>query len=301
MKGFIVGFIFFCSLLFSSEVNYFMPTDLGSSARMIGQGNIEGFSPHASNLWENPAGLTRVSQWSMSLFRTTLLDEYNYQNIAFSFATRFGHFGVGYYGVAVNDIYTTEENSSQEFDITGRISYQNSVIKVGYANSVTPFLLYGVTLSHYLTDLEPRYGSGTNMDVGLLKLSNNLELSLVVRNILMFSDVTYDNGATENLPLQAVFSSRYDWSKFSFLGQGKYIEGQSGIFKSGSIFYYLPFNKAYVTGAYKEFLSSIDEIQSSFTIGTGLLLGGVNLEYAFETSDYADESQRHYFSIGIHF
>jgi hypothetical protein len=167
MKLLVVLLCLIPTILFSN-VNYFMPTDIGSSARMIGQGSIEGFSPHASVLFENPAALSRISQWSMSLFRTTYLDDYHYQNIALAYATSKGYFGFGYYGAAVNEIYNTGYNSAQEITIENTISYQNSVVKLAYANAITPFLMYGVTLSHYMTSLDPRYGSGTNLDVGIL-------------------------------------------------------------------------------------------------------------------------------------
>lgn len=150
MKMLLTIFVCCLSLVFS-QTNYFMPTDIGSSARMIGQGSIEGFSPHAAVIFENPAGLARLSQWSMSLFKTTYLDEYQYNNMAVGYASRYGYFGVGYYGAAVNDILTTGYNTAEEVTVTGKISYQNTVLKLAYANQITPFLLYGITVSQYFT------------------------------------------------------------------------------------------------------------------------------------------------------
>lgn len=300
MKAILVLFMVGVSLVFS-QPNYFMPTRIGSSARMIGQGSIEGFSPHAAVVFENPAGLARLSQWSLSLFKTTYLDEYQYNNVAVAYSSQYGYFGVGYYGASVNDILTTGYNSAEEITVTGKTAYQNTVFKLAYANQITPFLLYGITISRYATSLDPRSGYGTNVDVGLLKINNAIEWSFILKNVLMFNDVVYDNGQTENLPLEGLVSSKVDWNQFSFLGQVRYVEAQTGILKSGAVFYYLPFRKVYVSGGYKEFFSTIDEIQTSFTIGTGLVLGGVHLEYAYETSNVADDSEKHYFSLGLDF
>jgi len=52
--------------------DYVMLTDLGSSAQSVGRGQVEGFSDSSNAIFENPAGLSRISKTSLSVFSSTL-------------------------------------------------------------------------------------------------------------------------------------------------------------------------------------------------------------------------------------
>ena len=58
-----------------------MLTELGSSARLIATGGVEGFNYGAKSIFENPASLSRVYRRSLSAFTTELMDEVTYLNV----------------------------------------------------------------------------------------------------------------------------------------------------------------------------------------------------------------------------
>ena len=115
-----------------SEGYYFTPSSVGSSAHMIRQGNIEGLSPIASSLFENPASLYLAKDLSLSLFTTKFMDEVTYQNIAISTKLSFGTVGLGFMNVGVDGIpHTFEKTFSEndsEFGVKEYFNYSNTIL-----------------------------------------------------------------------------------------------------------------------------------------------------------------------------
>ena len=56
-----------------SATNFVSVTDLGSSARSIALGNVDGYSNSADAVFSNPAALTNVHGLSVSLFSVVTL------------------------------------------------------------------------------------------------------------------------------------------------------------------------------------------------------------------------------------
>ena len=93
-------FILYSSLIWPTDS--IQVSDIGSSAEMIGRGNIEGFSKNASSVFENPASLHHIQRASFSTFGTRIFDEANYANLAYSWNNKWGHFGLGHMFVYVD-------------------------------------------------------------------------------------------------------------------------------------------------------------------------------------------------------
>ena len=109
-----------CSLVFllyipTSAADYFMLTDIGSSAEQISRGHIEGFTDSAAAVFENPAALYRIQNSSITGFSTNLMNEVLCTNLALAARTRFGTIGVGYMGTKSYGIPHTAENNQREF------------------------------------------------------------------------------------------------------------------------------------------------------------------------------------------
>ena len=108
---------FICILLSISTIvgqvaDSILVSDLGSSAKMIAIGNIEGFSSDASVVFDNPAGLAYIKNYSFSIFSSKIMDEAQYLNISAGLNSSIGKFGLGYYSVGVDGIANTiEENN----------------------------------------------------------------------------------------------------------------------------------------------------------------------------------------------
>ena len=73
-----------------------MISDLGTSAKQIAMGNIEGFNGDASVVFDNPACLEDISKYSVSMFGTTLMEDAKYSSLSAAVRTKYGVFGLGY-------------------------------------------------------------------------------------------------------------------------------------------------------------------------------------------------------------
>ena len=227
------------------ESEYFVPTLVGSSARMIRLGNIEGFSHEASSIFENPAGLYRVNRMSSSAFTTTFMEEVTYQNVAMAMRMPIGVLGVGYMGLGVDEIPRTFKNEVKEFDINGYFGYKNSMAKVAYQLSQSRHLHFGGSFSYYLTEFDTVKASGYNVDLGVVVDSDVLDASIVVKNVLKSSKIRYTDatevtdiedyssrGKEEVLPFQTIYSMKYSLQNFQWYGQLKTVGRERQFVKS---------------------------------------------------------------------
>ena len=74
---------------------YHLISEIGASARQIALGHLEGFSESSHSIFDNPAGLFRTSEISISAFSVKVMDEVQYSNIALSSQFLKGHIAVG--------------------------------------------------------------------------------------------------------------------------------------------------------------------------------------------------------------
>jgi len=294
-----------------AQANYFTPTEVGTSAEMIGRANIEGFSDTAEVLFDNPASLHRIKKFSASLFTTTFLDEITYQSLALAYNTGDNVIGIAYMSAGVNDIIKTDQNQNEDENPYGIIvpngtyKYLNEVVKVGYQFSQTKRLHWGVAGSYFQNSIDTVKGSGYNVDAGLKYDGKKVDTSLAIKNILPGYDVSYSggdsDGKTETLPMEIVWSTRATLGSFNLFGQIKSGGRSESVTKSGAISYrpsFFPFIE--LIAGYKEF-GVLDTINNNTTLGVGLDLKTVKFNYAIESSEHIKYDKKHYFSIGIKF
>lgn len=299
----IVCLLFLTNILNASS--YLMITDLGSSAEMIRKGNIEGFSTGANSVFENPAGLYRVENLSASVFSSEIMDEVSYVNYSLALNTSIGVFGFGYMEAGVDDIISTEMDNDNTIVATGTFSYKNSVVKLGYAKSITNALHVGVNAAGYLNEIHTYEGTGYSVDAGLIYQFSELEVSVFARNLIPMTVEYTDSDDSEytgeeDLPLQMVLSISYPFGDLGILGQFKY-DGVNTLMAAGVE--YTPsflLNALTLSAGYKEY-SVLDKISNTVTLGVGLDLFGVSLDYAYEQSDHFEYDAYNFASIGIDF
>jgi hypothetical protein len=315
----IIGCLFLIIILLTpqifGEADYFMSTDVGSSARMIRIGNIEGFSDLSSAIFENPASLYKTKTISTAMFTTTFMEEVKYLNLSASARTPFGVFGAGYMSVGVPDIPYTQENEHGEYYAARYFNYENMMGKLAYQFSQTKNLHIGVAGTYYLTSIDQVQGKGYNIDVGLLWDIEALRVSIVMKNVATSMKVNYTHeaiptyNATENLPLQTIYALQYNWSGIDFYGQIKQTGNNKNILKSVGINLSPSFAKFLsLSAGYKEFpeIKEIanewqESVGSNWVAGVGLDLMGVSFDYAYETSEHIEFNHKHYFSVGVSF
>ncbi len=285
-----------------AAAQFFQLADVGSSAEMIGKGNVTGFSHSANGIFDNPASLYRVQDMSLSLFTTTFMEEYHYFNGAYAAKTSLGTVGIGVYSQAVSDLYDTYETSDTRIHIQSTFKYQNLLVKAGHAFSPLSNLHLGSSILYYSNGFTVgNYKSkGYNVEVGGILDLNPLELSATATNLFTGLDAQYESGGSENLAAQLTFSGRYDLGAAEILGQVRRVEYMPGFLKSAAVGVPLFSDLLHVSAGYKEFFV-LTNIQKTVTLGLGLHVSGVDFDYAYERSDNPFFNHKHYFSMNLAF
>jgi hypothetical protein len=296
--------------------DYFIPIEAGTSARTVRAGHIGGFTGLSNAVFDNPADMAGIGEFSGSIFATTFMEEVFYQNLTAATNVFGGVLGVGYMSAGVSGIAKTAANFNDGATgdlgnysdwvgvLTGEsFGYNNTMMKVAYQFTQNETFSWGVGLTYYTTTIDTVTGSGFNADLGSKMNFYPLVLSVSVRNLIPGLGVNYSNGGKEKLPLQIVYGAEYVlWDDFHFLGQMVASDGTNKkLLKSGALNYtpsFLPLLQ--LSLGYRE-TASLKEVKTSITAGVGLDIQGVNFDYAFETSENVFYNAKHYFSIGISF
>jgi len=291
--------LFSLSLSLSANNGLYIP-DLGSSARMIALGNIEGFSDSSYSVFENPAYHVHITRGSVSAFTTQLMDEANYRNGAVLLPTEYGTFGAGFMMVSVDNIARTALSAGR-IVAEDYFNFTNSVSKLTYSNRLTENLSYGLALTYLNNDLGTVTGDGFNGDLGLYYIWGMLEVSAQLKNIGIGSKINYSNDATEEFPLQNVLGFRLDLGELKVLSQAKFISHQPKPLLSAGLHYNPRFISIFhIYGGYKEF-HALQNVENTYTVGLGLSLFDVQFDYAFEKSDGVIFDNHNYFSVSVRF
>ncbi|NQY75176.1 MAG: hypothetical protein HRT90_10540, partial [Candidatus Margulisbacteria bacterium] len=190
---------------------YFLLTDVGSSAEMIGIGNIEGFSKSSNSVFENPASLYRVDNYSTSFFTTTFMGEVVYSNVSAAYNTPWGVVAAGYMSTGVSGIPFTGEDRFGEFFVISFFNYTNALGKIAYQMTPAENFYVGAAGTWYQNEIADVTGTGYNIDAGMFYVLDELELSVFARNLITASKATYNNGGEEIFPLQVLYGLKYNY------------------------------------------------------------------------------------------
>lgn len=287
-----------------------MLTDLGSSAEMIRRGSIEGFSHGAHAVFENPAGLYRVNNVSVSAFSSKIMKEVRYLNGAFAFNPNLaigGRIAIGYMESGVEEIVSRDKNKIKGAEY----SYKSRLVQLAYQGRFHPQFHWGITGVGYFTSAHTYSATGYNVHTGIIYTLPFIEASILVRNILPMS-VTFkdDNDSNysgeEDLPLQLLFGLKYSLLDFDTLGQIKYNNKQT-LVAFGLDYTPSQLNDLLTFSAgFKEFpVSDSDDSEKktnrTYALGIGLNLFGLSLDYAYEKSNHFEYSAHQFASVDINF
>tara|TARA_B100001989_G_C24536783_1_gene464899 strand:- start:806 stop:1804 length:999 start_codon:yes stop_codon:yes gene_type:complete len=332
MKHFCLSFIIVSLIAFSTysiaeEGAYFTPDKIGSSARMVRLGGMTGMSEKADSVFDNPASLYRIKNFSSSFFRSTLVDEAVYQNFAVAIRGPIGVIGFGIFSLTVDDIYKTSIDPNDEFTfmIDSMFNYENYLVKSVYQLSLTNYLHVGIGGSFYYSMFDTVEATGMNMDVGLILKLSAIEISVLINNMMSSNSIKYtdtgiydddslsSDGQTESLSLDVLYSVKYMLRHLTMYGQIKQCGENRDLTQTMALQLnpkFLPFIKASV--GYSRFpVTNWDEGLldvthfSSISTGVELNLYIIDLNYAYKQSFLSESSvfyqQNHYFSLGYSF
>jgi hypothetical protein len=276
--------------------NYYLLTDIGTSARSISLGSIEGFSEAANTVFENPAGMYRIDSAAASFFTTTIMDEVYYNSVAVCSDTPIGKFGVGYMEASIYDIPHTGLNTSDRLYVKSYFDFKNYLYKLSYAYSLNRNIHLGASLVNYSTEFWEIKGKGSDLDLGCIVDYDDLELSFIARNAFS-GDVTFNNDGKEVLLARYIFSGKYTYDEFEIFGQIRDKETKKllsiGLSYKPRLIPYFEIN-----AGHKEFLV-LNRVKKNLTLGVGLNISGIGFYYAYEKSEHFEYDNKNYFSVNI--
>ncbi len=292
-------FIGFSVTNVNAATNYWMMTDFGTSARMIGYGGVEGFGSSADTVFENPAGLFRIHQNSVSLFTTKIMDEVNYFSGAMASRTPWGVFGLGYMHASVWDIPHTAEDVKGRFYARYNFDYKNTIVRGSYQYSLSPHLHIGASVSQYMHAFDGVSGRGYDLDLGAVYLYDRYEFSALLRN-LMNHNVDYDDDGIEELSRQYTVSAKAKViPQVDVMGQMKFAYDQTmtsvGVVYTPTL---LPYLK--VSTGYRQFVT-LDDVDDTYELGFMLDFSDVEFHYTYEKSGHVSYDNNNYFSVSVKF
>ncbi|MSR89169.1 MAG: hypothetical protein EXS67_05905 [Candidatus Margulisbacteria bacterium] len=306
MKRFFLSLLMVVVLGSSSwAANYWLLTDLGSSAQMIGIGGIEGFGDSANSVFENPASLSRVNSASLSAFTTTILGEITYTNFALANKFSFGTIGIGYMDASVGGISHTGQNTDSigtHFSVY-QFDYKNTIMKLSYEKSVTKTWFVGASLSQYRMAFDDVNGGVTNFDVGTLYDYGPATFSFSIRNFVVGKKIEFGRNdlghvLEELLPFQTTFGLQYRMGQIDSYLQFK-DNGTTNMISLGTC-YRLETYPISISAGYKQF-QVLDKTKDTLVFGLGLILEDMSFHYAFEKSSHLDFDNKNYFSMTVKF
>jgi hypothetical protein len=274
---------------------------IGTSAHMIGIGNIEGFDTSAASVFENPASLYRMKSNSVSAFSTTIMDDFKYLNFAVGTSTALGRVAIGVMQLGTDDIPFTSRNSFNEVESTSSFWYRNVVVKAGHEFGVNKHFHFGTAINYFYNEIYTTRASGMGLNLGFFADYGITQYSLSIKNIEL-KRLTYNNGQTETLPLQAVFSAKGALGQMNVYGQALVLVNQKAVLKSIGLKNPLitgPFS-FYFSGGIREFMA-MESTKYKITLGLGLEFGSANFYLAYDRSDYYLQDNKYYYSMAFAF
>ncbi len=292
--------VFLTSHLYANSFN--LIHDFGTSAESSAIGHIQGFNKGANTIFENPASLYKISNKSISLFNTSVMNMVTYTSLAYAQKLDDIHVGIGLYQASVNNIPETKE-----FLTTSYFDYKSTITKVAIQKQFNPYLSISVNTAIYQMKMQNYSSKGANFDFGIIQFINQHELSIIARNIIPLQKVTYTNSsddqynATEHIPLQFIISNKSPTPyNIDILTQLKY--SRQHLLPSYGLIYY-PKWGPYIEfrAGYKNELSLALTLHKRYTIGLVMDLFGLILAYSYEQNDYLPKPSTNLFSISYNF
>ena len=273
-----------------------------TSARTIGLGNIHGFNFSSEAIFENPASLQLRSNVSVSSFFTTYMGGENKSMVLTAAYTLSPGFvvGVGYIQNTIDGLFYTRENSDHEYESTGTFGYKEAHYSLGASVSPTDELSFGISGAYLSQAFGSDNGSRIQFDAGTFYRAGNVGYSLVAKNILA-GKMEFNDGSSQNTFRQLVLSAGYQPKPGVGISVFAQITGVIGannlaVLKGIGGGYYLVPHRFQIRGGWREIYSS-GKISSSPSMGIGFELSPFTLNYAYEISGAAVQSDTHFLSI----
>ncbi len=280
-------------------------SELGTSAGMIGRGNVGGFSDTASGLLENPVGMSRSCN-SVSAFYTQLFGDIDYVTGAVSHQVT-PEITVGIGAVVEinpnNDITST--NDANEVISEGTFIAYTSQAILGADFKLAKDLNLGITWTQYTRKQSDLEGSGGDLGLGVRYAHTSGEFLVYGKNILGKS-MTYNTDTSEKFAPETGMAYKsppiQELHNTEFFGQIRYLSDDNILLKGIGIRIY-PLDNPYLglSLGYKDKQQAGSAMRSLLSAGVSLSLGNLRFDYAYDTTDVYQQENQHYFSMSLQF
>lgn len=294
IKYIVISFVFITQLAFCTDS--LQVSDIGSSARMISMGNIEGFSQSSNAIFENPAALHSIQKNAFSSFGTRIFDEAKYANFSYSWRSKWGNWALGHMFVYVDGIAQTDISNDQFIPVS-YFGYRNSLSKLAFQRALSNRLFLGTSLNYTRISLDDITGNGINADLGFKYYYQNWSVSVLGKNLIRPLKINYSEGKNEHFPLQLLLGSAYNWRDVTLYTQVKKRSSHQYLLKAAAVSYtpvWMPVVS--LNGGLKEY-DAINQNYTTASFGMGLTIDTWSFHYAYEKSDHPNFNNFNYFSI----
>ena len=284
----------------------------GMGARVLGMGKaFVGIADDCNSLFANPAGLAKVQKIELVSMKTSLMGDVDYLMAGGSFPMEIGTIAVGYISGGVDGIVLTTLSNGRPA-AGNSISYSDKEILVGYGVEVGSLLggildgkLYGGTTLKLLVKEagSEGNGSGYGLDLGLLyEPTTAFALGISQRNI--GSQVNWKSGASDEVAGITVLGMKLDLGKVLLGLDAELAKATAPLLMHGGM--------EWKAMDYLALRAGLDQLpapasdgstqkataSNSLTLGVGLNLFGVQIDYAHHPYYDETENTTQFVSVG---
>ncbi|MBG91160.1 MAG: hypothetical protein CL521_05025 [Actinobacteria bacterium] len=274
----------------------FLASHLGNSAKMIGSGNIQGFSDHASSVFGNPATIGRIKSPSFSLFNTRILNEIQYQQFASTFPFKNIPMGIGLMKTSVSQLHHSTLINDYPI-IHHSFHYQHLELNHIIATRLSPHAYLGLKTSWIRTEIDQNIFNNINAGIGAYWTQSAHHYSLIINHLIKhpFHQNYQNQRISAHYPTQIIISHQFQSRHFSIRSQTKSHPTRNAMISAlGIILHPTQVSLLSIYFGYSQH-HNLDLIQAS--TGLSLNLNQLQLQYAFLPNSHPQVPQSHLFSL----
>lgn len=291
IKNLLIICLLFMSFVFA-ENGMFDLDFLGSSSRMIALGGVSAVDNKGiESVFGNPGAIHDASQIRMGAMQTQLIGDVNYQVFGVTMTDLLGFsVGFGLQRIGVQDICFTGQEGNGTIFVADTFGFVQTKAKIGINKNVGQFLAMGVSIGFEQVDAETyAKGNGYSLDAGLeISFWDWVRLGVIANNVT--SALNWETGSQETFTPSMVYGARITLEELRILVQVEQEGCRPMLTKLGLS--YVLFNTIELRAGY--FPQNSDE--GTLTLGTGINLGMINVDYAYKVEGQYGQNSMHVMS-----
>ena len=214
----------------------------------------------------------------------------------------FGTIGVGHMSVIVDGIPHSNQrlvDSTLIYYTEYYFRFMSSITTYSYQFNLNPDLSVGLGVNYFALEMDSYKGSGSNVSIGLSGRFNEFNYSAFYENFYDDLKMTYNSGGIETIPTNFVFGLERDLNWINVYMQFK----KKALFQDLELSFGTKIQPDWmgvlsVYFGYRD-IQTILKKYGSFSIGLGMDIGILDLNYAYQKSDHIEFDHHDYFSFSL--